>query len=304
MFTVVSAMLLVGLTADAMSYARRSYELERTGDLAGAEQQIREAIRVEPGTALFHSALSGVLVQSGRGLDALTELQAALDCKPGEPVRAQLLARLEQLSVASAAELVASGKFRDGLPLAQQAVARLPRSAAMWQMLGYFQAKLRLHRDAVESYRQALAIDGHSADAALGLAIAQADAGLTTEAVRSLETGMQHFPQDPRFPQALGNTLLANADPSEIARASELFRKALALDPALSESHYQLGSLALQQGKYSDAAEHLSAALALSANDSRIHFALARLYRALHKDADAQREMALFLKNSKPVPVP
>ena len=294
MGTAAVALLLAGLAADGMSNARRSYELQRAGDLAGAEQQMREALRLEPGNPLFHSALSGILVATGRSLDAITELQAALDCHPVAPALTQLQERLERMSLNEAAQFATAGKFRDGLALAQGAATRLPHSSSILQMLGYFQAKLRLHRDAVGSYSRALALAPQSADAAIGLAIAQADAGFAPGAVQSLETGMRTFPKDPRFPQALGNLLLAEADVSQNTRAVALFGKALALEPELFESHYQLGNLALRNQDYPAALQHLEAAARLAADDGRVHFALARLYRAQRKDADAARQMALF----------
>ena len=302
MGTAAVAVLLAGLAADGMSNARRSYELQRAGDLAGAEQQMREALRLDSANALFHSALSGILVATGRSLEAITELQAAVDCHPKAPALTQLQERLERMSLAAAAEFATAGKFRDGLALAQGAAMRQPHSSSILQMLGYFQAKLRLHRDAVDSYSRAVALNPQSADAAIGLAVAQADAGLVSGAVQSLETGMRGFPKDPRFPQALGNLLLADADAGQNARAIALFGKALGLDPGLLEAHYQLGNLALRNHDYPAALRHLEAAARIAAKDGRVHFALARLYRAQHKDADASREMALFAQTQSEPP--
>jgi tetratricopeptide (TPR) repeat protein len=75
-----------------------------------------------------------------------------------------------------------------------------------------------------------------------------------------------------------------------------MFEAALNIDPVLAESHYQLGNLALQTGELGAAKEHLQAAEKNAPNDSRIHFAMSRLYRREGNSADAEREMAAFQK--------
>jgi tetratricopeptide (TPR) repeat protein len=247
---------------------------------------------------MYHSALAGLLQKAGRLEDAKPELEAAIDCKPSEAVQAQLLARLEQVNLELGAQLAKARRYRVGAAVAADAARRSPQSAAVLQMLGFFQTKLQLNLEAVKSYERALKIDPDSRDASLGLGIAQSAAGMLTEAVQTLEAGTRRYPKDALHFQALGGVLtkLSDAGSGDLAKAKRLFESALAIDPTLAESHYQLGNFALQEGDLDGASTHLLEAERSASNESRIHFALARLYRRKGQSADAEREVAEFQK--------
>lgn len=52
------SVFLLAVADDAMTHARRSYALQTAGNHIQAEQELREAIRLDPQNPLFHSALS------------------------------------------------------------------------------------------------------------------------------------------------------------------------------------------------------------------------------------------------------
>jgi Flp pilus assembly protein TadD len=76
--------------------------------------------------------------------------------------------------------------------------------------------------------------------------------------------------------------------------ARQLLREALALDPSLSDAHYQLGNLALKQDQIAEAEKHFEEVAKLDANNAQAHFALARVYRRLGRQQDAAREMKRY----------
>jgi predicted Zn-dependent protease len=77
-------------------------------------------------------------------------------------------------------------------------------------------------------------------------------------------------------------------------RGVQMLRKAVAIDPSLSEAHYQLGNLALSRGDASDAIEHLLTAFRNGDQSSKVHFALSRAYRAAGKMPESEKQAALF----------
>jgi tetratricopeptide (TPR) repeat protein len=86
-----------------------------------------------------------------------------------------------------------------------------------------------------------------------------------------------------------------------IRRAGELLEKAAKLDPSRAEPHYQLGLLELKKNEAEvtpdslrQALEQLQTAARLGLDDSKIHYALARVYRRLGRDADAAAEMQKY----------
>src|SRR4051794_14206175 len=97
----------------------------------------------------------------------------------------------------------------------------------------------------LDSYKRALALDPSSAEASLGLGMAQSAAGMYQEAVATLESGAKRFPRNALHLQALGVVLLKTGEQD---RAVAMFEAALNIDGALAESHLQLGNLALEAG--------------------------------------------------------
>ncbi len=97
---------------EALSHARQSYQLAQQGKTAEAEQEIREALRLEPANPLYHSALAGLLQKCDRVEESKAELEKAIDLKPSDAVREQLAGRLEQVDLELGARLA---KGRDGI---------------------------------------------------------------------------------------------------------------------------------------------------------------------------------------------
>jgi Tfp pilus assembly protein PilF len=277
---------------DAQSHARLSYEYLRQGHLVEAEREIRESIRLAPEDPLYHSALAGILKRSDRKAECATEYAKALDALAEDSLQRRKIAeQLEQLDLEMGAEFARNAQFKDGLVLSADAAQRFHESARVFQMLGYFQSKLRMNVAAVNSYRRALDLDPNSTEASLGLGMAQSSAGMSRQAVVTLQSGIKHFPNDPLHLQALGVVFLENGEPD---RARAMFVAALRINNSLAESHLQLGNLALQNGDLQTAGQHLKAALSVAPADKRVHFALSRLYRRTGDPEAAIREMKAF----------
>ena len=281
----------------AEAHARQSYTLSQEGRLTEAESEMREAIRLAPREPLYHSALAGLLAKAGRLSDAGAELEKALDLKPATAVQAQLADRLKEVDLNLGAQFGHTGNARQGLLVATSAARRFPNDARVLQMLGYFQARLEQHKEAVRSYSQAQRLDPSSPEINLGLATSQFSAGEEDDSIRTLEAGIARFPRDALHYQALGVVLseLSERGRDTKNRARTMFEKALELDSALEESNYQLGRIELDANEVDSAERHLLAAVKSAPNDSRVHFVVGRLYRKQGKAAEADREMKAFL---------
>jgi tetratricopeptide (TPR) repeat protein len=95
----------------------------------------------------------------------------------------------------------------------------------------------------------------------------------------------------------------AAGDDAMFRRAADLLKKAASLDASRAETHYQLGLLELKRNEAEVTLESLRQALGelqtaarLGLNDSKIHYALARVYRRLGREAEATSEMQLYQK--------
>jgi tetratricopeptide (TPR) repeat protein len=92
-----------------------------------------------------------------------------------------------------------------------------------------------------------------------------------------------------------GKALLAGSEPGQ---AEALLRKSIAQNDSFWESHFELGVLLDQQGKFEEAAREIRRGVDLNPNDPVPHYRLARLYDRLGKTDEARAERALHAKLS------
>jgi tetratricopeptide (TPR) repeat protein len=278
---------------EAMQHARTSYELATRGDLSGAAEEMRAAVRIAPENALYMSALGGIVARLGKTEDAIEYFERAVKLDPQNPA---LLIRLEEISLDLGAELAKQHRFKAGLLLAQKTAGRSPESARAQQMLGLFLMRNHQNPAAVEAYQKALALSPESSDISVGLGIAETLAGMLPQAVQSLEEGIAKWPADSLHYQAYGVLLLRMAQEGAVSeeKGIRMLQKALALNPALAEAHYQLGNVALTRGDVEEAIGRLSMALRNGDESSKVHFALSRAYRAAGNTQESEKYAALF----------
>ena len=80
------------------------------------------------------------------------------------------------------------------------------------------------------------------------------------------------------------------------SRASELFERALILDPRISRAWYGLGRASFEQGHYEEAAKKLEYALKLSPGVKRWRIYLGKVYLAMGKTDKAIASWRRVLK--------
>lgn len=276
-----------------MAHARSAYELARKGQEVAAIAELKEAARIAPRNALYRSALGGLYERQGKLEEAVTEFGEAARLDPSNP---KLTERLESVSLEWGAVLARERRFRAGLVHARVTAVRFPKSSQAHLMLGLFEARNQQNLAAVAAYRRALELDPESAEASVGLGIAQSGAGLDKDARNTFELGLMKFPKDAINRQAYGVLLvrLAESGATPLERAVQMLHSALSLDPSLAEAHYQLGRLALAAGNAAAAAGHFAAAVHNGLDDSRVHYATARALRRLEKNDAAATHMELF----------
>jgi len=80
----------------------------------------------------------------------------------------------------------------------------------------------------------------------------------------------------------------------DFAPIESLLKKAVALDPALAEAHFQLGNLYSDQSKYSEAVPLYVQALERSPNLADAHYRLAQAYVHTGEKARAQEQFQVY----------
>ncbi len=172
----------------------------------------------------------------------------------------------------------------------------------IYNLLGMVEMKVDQFTDAVQCYSRAVELDPNSLDAKVGLASAKWAAGMRPQAEAEFQALLKEHPGDATVYESYGTSLLNSAsEDTMLERAAALLKHAAKLDDSRAEVHYQLGILELKKnpaGVSSDslhqALEQLQKSVRLGLTGSKVHYALARVYRRLGRENDAATEMRLY----------
>ncbi|MBV8811564.1 MAG: tetratricopeptide repeat protein [Acidobacteriaceae bacterium] len=250
------------------------------------------------------------LVNTGRAKSAAYNLLGwcyAKENKPGEAVHAiENAIRLDPSNESNYLDLTTilmdNHRLVAALEVARKAVEAFPQSGAAYRAKGMVEMKMDQFTDAVRSYGQAVGLEPKSVDAKVGLASANWGAGKRAQAEAQFQSLLKEHPSDATAYESYGSSLLNGAtDAAMLGRAAALLKKAVELDSSRAEPHYQLGILELKKSAADVSPDSMRQALAelqnavkLGLSDSRVHYALARVYRRLGRENEAASEMQLY----------
>ncbi|HEX5284225.1 MAG TPA: tetratricopeptide repeat protein [Bryocella sp.] len=114
------------------------------------------------------------------------------------------------------------------------------------------------------------------------------DVAAGTQSLLDIERAHSEVPEVHR---ALGEAFDRQGDQK---RAVEELQTAIRLSPQDGEAHYHLGRIELAGGESAQAIPELEAAVRLAPNNKEFHHELADAYTAVHRTADAEKEMATY----------
>lgn len=89
-----------------------------------------------------------------------------------------------------------------------------------------------------------------------------------------------------------------DASSGDPAKSEQELRRSIQINPNFWESHLELGIVLMQREQWQEAATELTTAIALDAKKPVPHFQLARAYKHLGKQEEAQAELAEFKRLS------
>jgi predicted Zn finger-like uncharacterized protein len=156
-----------------------------------------------------------------------------------------------------------AGSASEALVEIQNALGR-DKQPAYYVVQARIQERLRRYLDAIESYSDALRMDGSRVDWRLERARLLVRAGTVRDALKELQQVLQAQPKLAVAHLFMG---IARADLGEEAQAVAQYEQALALDPRLGEAHLRLGQILLDQGRLPPAYEHVLEATKVAKDD-------------------------------------
>lgn len=226
------------------------------------------------------------------------EAHKLLEALPGQTASPQGILAAAGVAV-RAQDYSAAGKLLESV---RSSVSNGREKSEVYSLLGMVEMKMDQFTDAIRSYTQAVELDPKFVDAQVGLASARWAAGMRPEAEAQFQSLLKQYPREASVYESYGTSLLTSAtDEAMLEHAATLLRKAVELDSSRPEAHYQLGIVELKKDPGSSSVEgmhqallQLQTAVRLGLNDSRVHYALARVYRRLGREEQAATEMHLY----------
>lgn len=224
--------------------------LYRQGDVEGAKIKLADALKIDPGSALAHTALGTILMSRKEGAaQAKAELEAALKTKPDH--KAALIA-LGQIKLAEGDLVAAVDRLEAALRGGEDFNVRMA--------LGSARVQQQKPAEAVEHFQRAVQLDPKSAEALSSLGQALLSTGRLDEAERAMRAAIQLKP-DPATQIALGFALVRQ---KKLEPARALFTQILAQDPGAAGALYGAGMANEELGQKEQALAHYQRLLSLS----------------------------------------
>ena len=189
--------------------------------------------------------------------------------------------------------LADKGAYDKALRVANEAVQTFPDSDEALSTKASLEMKLSYFSQAVTSSQKAARMHPCAATKR-ELAMAEWRAGARQQAITEFEQTIRQFPRDAQTRVEYGTVLLEDGSPETRGRAIELLKQAIVADDSSVEARYQLANIELADGRLEPALEFLARAIKLEPNDSRLHFAISRVYRRLGRSSDAAKELASY----------
>jgi tetratricopeptide (TPR) repeat protein len=184
---------------------------------------------------------------------------------PGEGSAAPAEQAALERGYAAALEAAKTGRHDEAEAGIKEVLAKYPDLASAHFNLGYVYRMKKDWKAAEGEYARVTELEPSNGDAFVALAAVREADGRAPEATEALLAAAPAFATDARFQHALGITCVNAGRSTEAAAA---FRKAIELDPANAEAHYQLATVLVGQAKTAEAVSMLETYLGMAAADA------------------------------------
>jgi tetratricopeptide (TPR) repeat protein len=255
------------------------------GDVAGAEEVLRQALAARPDEVVLLSELGRLWEGQARWEEAIGCYRAAR-------------ARRPHLGGRLGSALVRAGRAANGRPedtaegeaVLRDLVVRQPNNPEMRVHLGLALAAQKDLEGAIACFRNAIALHPKLATAHSNLGVALKAKGEAEGAIACYRKAIALDPKDATPHYNLGLALFARRD---VRGAIACYRKAIALDPKLAPAHNNLGTALMAKRDLDGAIACYKKAIAADPNYATAHY---NLGLALYHKKDLEGVIASYKK--------
>jgi tetratricopeptide (TPR) repeat protein len=251
-----------------------------------AIDNLKLALKADPGATFISEELSDLYVQSGRLREAVQDAEDALRTNPADMNARRILGRIYTRMIGDSQQ----GKVNDemlkkAIEQYTKVVEAEPKDLETWLMLGRLQKVAQNSVEAEKAYKKVLEIDPNHEDALTGLAVVYADLGDSKRSSELLKRLTEKNPS-PR-------TLMALASQYEQLRdyglAAETLRRAIELQPENPELKRAYAQNLLLADKYDEALAVYKEIAGSDPKDWQSQLRMSQIYRQ-KKDFTKARE--------------
>jgi len=257
-------------------------------DHAALARPVIHSLLQQRNSAELHNLLGQVEEKQGHYVEAANEFETAAHQEPTE-------ANLFDWG----SELLLHQTLEPAIEVFRKAAERYPNSTRLAIGLGIAYYSRGIYDEAVKSLLHAADLspaDGRSyffLSKAYDSSPSQAD-----EVIQRFRRYSELQPQDPRayyyYAMSLWKGKRAQDPSIDFSQVETLLRKAVALDPKLTDAHFQLGNLLSEQSHYAEAIPEYLKALEGRGQIPDAHYRLAQAYVHTGQKEKAQPEFALY----------
>lgn len=260
-------------------------------DLARAESEWREAVRIRPELIDAQRALATLQIGRGEYDDALQTAQQITNTQPWSP-DGFLLRGISELGMR---------KFTDAQRDDEEARNRAPNSPAPYVQLGHVQLAQKHYSDAEKFYQQALEKDPSSSDGLRGLMTTYAEQKQYDKAIAAANSQIVKSPNNSNFYDLLGTALFDGK--KDYAGAEAALHKAVDLNKNNTDALEKLGKVQLQRGNMDQALALYQQAIKDNPQDAHFYVLAGELYEARQNldQAKAMYQQALVVSPNNPL---
>lgn len=259
------------------------------GQLSEARSDLEQASQIDSANPYVWTSLAETYLRTGEFEKAETAAGKAEQTGGKNPV---VVHALGLFSFHYAQVLLRKQDFTHAADVLSRAVKDDPRNAQLVLALGVARYGQRRFEEAITSFLTVIQIDPTIEQPYVFLSKMLDQAGPhLAEITKDCEAWIAAEPQNPKASLVLAKVLLAS-DPRS-ARAADLLRRSIALDPNDWESHYELGVMLAGTHDYPNAVSELTRSIELNAKEPMPHYHLARVYERLGEPEKAKAERAI-----------
>lgn len=252
----------------------KGVELMAAADYAGAERNLRGALKILPSSAPILTRLSVALYEQRNLAEAYQTATRAV-AADGRNVDAHLV----MLGC-----LRAQGRSSEAFAVCERIIEIEPKFAQAFSMRAMMLGALERHGEALADHDKALALDPDSAPIHLNRGITLNDMERYAAAVSSYDRAIALRPDYAEAYSNRGNTL---RNMGRLEEAIANYDKAIATNPALAEAHDNRGSALHSMAHFEEALASYDRAIALRPEFAEAHANRSAVLRMLKRDDEA-----------------